>query len=89
MAINIVGMAQPKSFVLVLTGPSPPDRHKIRTQYIHWLQHGVFTNGTDESPQNRQCSPEIFLASNRLLRTITPHVVVVDTAPSNAIGGHH
>src|SRR6266851_832510 len=35
-------------------------------QHIHCWQHGVFTNGADGSPQKRQCSPAMGLASIRL-----------------------
>jgi hypothetical protein len=48
---------------------------KAVSQYIHCWQHGVFTNSTEASPQKRQGSPAMGVASIRWYVITSPCLV--------------
>src|SRR6266568_1641840 len=55
--------------------PPPQKDIKAVSQHIHCSQHGVFTNGTEASPQKRPCSPAMGLASIRSYVITSPCLV--------------
>lgn len=76
MLVFIVGIAHAEAFVLHLAPPTPSKRQKRRITTNPLLTTRLLTSGALASPQKRQYSPEIGLASMRLYVTVSPCPVV-------------
>ena len=85
MLVLIVGIAQAEALVLHLAPPAPRNEKNAVSQQIHCSQHGVLTSGAWASPQKRQCSPAIGLASMRLYVMVFPCSWAWDSEVANSL----
>ena len=72
MVILIMGVAHTKALVLDLTAPAASKRQKGRIAAYPLLATRGFHHAPMASPQKRQCSPAIGLASIRLYVMVSP-----------------